>query len=226
MPDQPKRSSFSRREALKWLTGSAAGTAAVANGAVPATPPGHETEPAPLAYPSRYIFHDPDFSKPYVAPWTNVMTPEELASTKALADIILPKDDLGPAASECGVAEFINEWISAPYEEHHDTCEAIRGGLGWLNMESFRRFEKRFDELDHGQQVQIVDDICDSTKVKPQHKVGASFFKKFRKLAVGGYYTHSSTWKHLGYMGNITVPGPYPGVPADIIKKYGLEDVA
>jgi hypothetical protein len=225
MPDQSKRSSFSRREALKWLTGSAAGTAAVAHGA-PAAPAAHETEPTPLAYPSRYVLHDPDFSKPYVAPWQNVMTPEELASTKALADIILPKDDLGPAASECGVAEFINEWISAPYEEHHDTCEAIRGGLGWLNTESFRRFQKRFDELEHGQQVRIVDDICDSTKAKPQHKVGASFFKKFRKLAVGGYYTHSSTWKHLGYLGNVTVPGPYPGVPSDIIKKYGLEDVA
>jgi len=225
MPDSPKRSSLSRRDALKWFTGTAAGTAAAAHAAPTAAPP-HETEPTPLSYPSRYVFHDPDFSKPYVAPWENVMTPEELSATKALADIILPKDDLGPAASECGVAEFINEWISAPYEEHHETCEAIRGGLGWLNTESFRRFQKRFDELAVAEQTQIVDDICDSSKAKPQHKVGASFFKKFRKLALGGYYTHSSTWKQLGYMGNVTLAGPYPGVPDDIVKKYGLEDVA
>lgn len=225
MSDLSKRSSLSRRDALKWLTGSAAGTAAVAHGASSGTP-AHETEPTPLAYPSRYILHDPDFSKPYVAPWQNVMTEEELAATRALADIILPKDDLGPAASECGVAEFINEWISAPYEEHHESCEAIRGGLGWLNLESCRRFEKRFDEITKTQQTEIVNDICDSTKAKPEHKVGASFFKKFRKLAVGGYYTHSSTWRHLGYMGNVTIAGAYPGVPDDIIKKYGLEDVA
>jgi hypothetical protein len=224
--DSPKRSSLSRRDALKWFTGTAAGTATAAHAAGAKQPPPHETEPTPLSYPSRYILHDPDYTKPYVAPWENVMTPEELSATKALADIILPKDDLGPAASECGVAEFINEWISAPYEEHHDICEAIRGGLGWLNTESFRRFEKRFDEVSTAQQTQIVDDICDETKAMPEHKVGARFFKKFRKLALGGYYTHSSTWKHLGYVGNTTVAGPYPGVPDDIVKKYGLEDVA
>jgi hypothetical protein len=224
MADQPNRPFLSRRAALKWLTGSAVGTAAVSQ-ITPAVA-AEETEPAPMDYPSRYIFHDPDFTKPYVAPWENVMSKEELSATKALADIILPKDELGPAASECGVAEFINEWISAPYEEHHDTCEAIRGGLGWLNTESFRRFEKRFDELTTDQQVQIVNDICDESKAKPRFKMGARFFKRFRKLALGGYYTHSSTWQQLGYIGNVTLAGPYPGVPADIIKKYGLEDVA
>ena len=131
-----------------------------------------------------------------------------------------------PAASEASVPEFINEWISAPYPEHHDACETIRGGLGWLNTESFRRFQKTFTDLGNAQQIQILDDICDEAKAKPQHKTGAHFFKKFRSLCLGGYYTPSSTWKHLGYIGNVTLAGTFPGTPPEIIKQLGLEDVA
>jgi hypothetical protein len=124
------------------------------------------------------------------------------------------------------VPDFINEWISAPYEEHHEACETIRGGLGWLNTECFRRFTKGFTELTAVQQIQIIDDICDDAKAKPQFKTGARFFKKFRQLCLGGYYTHSSTWKQLGYIGNVTLAGAFPGVPEEIIKKLKLEDVA
>lgn len=211
---------LSRRSALKWITGAAAGSAAVSKAAPT------ETEPVPPAYPTRYTLHDPDFTKPYVAPWTKVMTDDELKTTAVLADIILPKDANGPAASEIGLPDFINEWISAPCDEQHEASEIIRGGLAWLHTESFRRFEKGFTELAAAQQIQIVDDICDDKKAKPQHKTGAAFFKKFRQLCLGGYYTHSATWKHLGYIGNVSMGGEFPGTPEEIIKKLGLEDVA
>lgn len=211
---------MNRRNALKWLSGSAAGTAAAPLIAAPG-----ETEPAPPAYPTRFTFHDPDFSKATVGPWERLMSSEELETTRVLADIILPKDQHGPAASEVGVHDFINEWISAPYPEQRDDCEVIRGGLGWLNTESFRRHGKAFAELTHQQRIAIVDDIAAVTP-KHEHAVGAAFFKEFRGLCVGGYYTHSSTWPQLGYIGNISVAGPYPGVPQEIIEKLGLQDVA
>ena len=216
-----KPSSLSRRDALKWLAGSSAGAAAV-----PAIASPHETEPAPAALTTRSPIHDPDFSKPAVFPWDKQFTAEELKTTKALADLILPKDANGPAASEVGVPEFINEWCSAPYEDFREDGQVIRGGLAWLNTESFRRFEKRFDELSSAQQVQIVDDICDDEKAKHEHRAGAVFFEQFRQVCLGGYYTHSATWKHLGYVGNISVGGPYPGVPQEIIDRLGLHDVA
>ena len=102
----------------------------------------------------------------------------------------------------------------------------IRGGLAWLNTESFRRFEKRFDELASSQQSQIIDDICDPAEAKPEHRIGAHFFPVFRQLCLGAYYTHSATWKHLGYVGNVSIGGPYPGVPREIIEKLGLQEVA
>jgi len=215
-----ERPTLSRRAALKWFAGSAAATAAA-----PVIAATNETEAAPMAYPARFPLHDPDYMKAYVAPWQNVLTKEELETTKVLADIILPKDDQGPAASEVGVPEFINEWISAPYDSHRETCELVRGGLGWLNLESSRRFEKSFVDLSGAQQIAIVDDICDDANSKPEHKIGSHFFKKFRQLCLGGYYTHSATWKQLGYVGNISLGGPYPGVPEELIKRLGLEDV-
>lgn len=216
------RAPLSRRDALKWFAGTAAGTAAAP--AVLAAP--NETEPSPPAISTRSPIHDPDYMKPAVYPWTKLFSPEELNTTKVLADIILPKDNLGPAASEVGVHDFINEWCSAPYDDKKDDCDVIRGGLGWLNTESFRRFEKTFVELTSAQQTAIVDDICNPADVKPGLKVGVSFFRLFRKLALGGYYTHSATWKQLGYVGNISLPGDYPGVPQEVIKLLGLEDVA
>lgn len=214
-------SNVSRRHALKWITGSAAGAAAA-----PAIAAPNETEPSPPAYPSRFNLHDPDFSKPTTGPWEKLLSAEELKTITVLADIILPKDANGPAASEVGVPDFINDWISAPYDDNREDRETVRGGIGWLNTESFRRNNARFDELANADQLKILDDICDAAKAKPEHQTGARFFKKFRQLCLGGYYTHSSTWKHLGYVGNVTIGGPYPGVPAEIIKKLGLEDVA
>lgn len=211
---------ISRRHALKGLLSGAAGAAAMPVIAAP-----NHTEQAPALRASRYVFHDPDFMQPVQFPWEKLMSAEELASTKALADLILPKDENSPAASEVGVHDFINEWISADYPEHHADREVIRGGLGWLSTESFKRFGKRFEELSVEQQSQIADDICDPGKARPEFKVGAAFFKDFRQLCLGGYYTHSQTWKSLGYIGNISVGGPYPGVPQEVIEKLSLQDV-
>ena len=217
--DSPKPAALSRRDALKWLAGTAA-----AGASAPALAAPGETVPTPAALVSRSPIHDPDFAKP-VFPWDKQLTEAELKTIGILADIILPKDDNGPAASEVGVPAFINEWCSAPYGDNREDCELVRGGIAWLHTEGFRRQEKGFDELGAAQRIEIVDDICDASTAKPTHAIGAVFFKRFRQLCLGGYYTHSSTWKHLGYVGNVSVGGPYPGVPQAIIEKLGLQDV-
>lgn len=216
----PEQGFLSRREAMRWLTGTAAaGSVAPASGA-----PG-ETEPAPPALPGRHPVHDPDFTKSAVFPWEKQFTPEELRTTGALADLILPKDELGPAASEVGVPGFIDEWCSAPYEENREAGEVVRGGLAWLNTESFRRFGRPFDEIETPERKVMADLICDEATAAPDLLTGARFFKRFRQLCLGGYYTHPATWKQLGYVGNVPVAGPYPGPPRELIERLGLQDV-
>ena len=213
---------MNRRNALKWITGSAAGAVAAA----PLSAAPGETVPAPMAWPIRHPIHDPDFSKPLSGPWPRVLTEAELRLATVLGDLILPKDAHGPAASEVGIPEFINEWVSAPYDEQREDGEIVRGGLAWLSTQSFKRFGRGFDEAGGEQQTELLDSIADASKAMTEDAVGVAFFKKFRQLVVGGYYSHSATWKHLGYTGNITLAGAYPGVPEEVIKKLGLEDVA
>ena len=198
---------MNRRNALKWLTASTAAVAGTASAA-----PG-QTEPAPVLGPTRNLFQDPDFSKPMVGPWERLMTKDELQQTTVLADLILPKDENGPAASEVGVPEFINEWISAPYPDQKEACEIIRGGLTALNTAAFKAHGQPFAEVTPAQQTALLDTTLDTP-----------FFKTFRQLCLGGYYTHSSTWKQLGYVGNISVGGPYPGVPQEILEQFGLAE--
>ncbi len=209
---------LSRRSALKWITGSATAATAIPGIAAPG-----ETEPAPPAYPARNFLQDPDFTlQPYPSPWEKVLTDAELKQVETLADLILPADEHGPAASEVGIANFMNEWLSAPYPEQKDDCETIRGGLALLNTAAFRAHEKAFVELNAEKQTALLDQIA-APKADP---VSKKFFTTFRQLCLGGYYTSTKNWTQLGYVGNISIGGPYPGVPAEIIEKLGLQDVA
>ncbi len=115
-------SSLSRRHALKGLLSGVAGAAAVPVIAAP-----NHTEPAPPVHLSRFAFHDPDFTQPLKFPWEKLLSAEELATTQALADLILPPDETSPAAAAVGVPDFINEWVSADYPQHQEDRETIRG---------------------------------------------------------------------------------------------------
>jgi hypothetical protein len=209
---------LSRRSALKWFTGSATAATALPGFAAPG-----ETEPAPPAFPTRHPIQDPDFmAQPYAAAWPKILTDAELKQIDALADIILPADEHGPAASTVGIAAFMNEWLSAPYPDQREDCETIRGGLAWINTAAFRAHEKTFTDLPLAAQTALVDQIA----AQDAAPVPQKFFTTFRSLCLGGYYTSTKNWAQLGYVGNVSIGGPYPGVPAEIIEKLGLQDVA
>jgi Gluconate 2-dehydrogenase subunit 3 len=167
---------------------------------------------------------DPDFLKKNI-PWEKPLVDTELATLTVLCDLIIPGDADAPAPSKIGVAEFLNEWIGAPYEKNISDREIIRGGLSWLDTHSISMHEKPFVELAPAQQTGILDSICGSSEITPDLAYGHAFFRKLRALTLGGYYTHSATWKSLGYVGNAPIGGAYPGVPDEILKKLGLEGI-
>lgn len=156
-----------------------------------------------------------------IIPWERVLTEAEMKTVTALCDVIIPADDKSPAASAVGVPDFINEWVSAPYEAQVADREQVRKGLSWLEAESTRRFQKDFSALEDQQKATICDDICFVPKAKPEFREAAEFFAKMRNLTAGGFYTTPEGWKDIGYIGNVAL-AEFPGPPPEVLKHLGL----
>ncbi|WP_025145202.1 gluconate 2-dehydrogenase subunit 3 family protein [Pedobacter jeongneungensis] len=146
-------------------------------------------------------------------------TKHEMATITVLADIIIPKDDVSGSASDAKVPEFI-EFIVKDIPEHK---VPMRGGLKWLDVYSFNRFQKPFVEASADQQISIVDEIAYPKKARPEMQAGVTFFNRMRSLTASGFYTTEMGVKDIGYVGN--APNQWAGVPADVLKQYGMENV-
>ena len=162
-----------------------------------------------------------DFYKPGSF-WALTMTPAQLATTIALADVIIPADKLGPAASAVRVQDFIDEWISAPYPSQVNDRSTILPGLDWLEAETQKRFTVAFDKLTREQQHQICDDICNVKTAKPEFKQAAGFFSRFRSLAASAYYATPEGWRAIGYVGNMPLV-TFDGPPESVLKRLNVE---
>ncbi len=166
----------------------------------------------------RGIGTDPNLLKKEI-PWARVLTDAEKRTVTVLADIIIPADEHGPAASAVGVPDFLDEWVSAPYEQQQKDLKVIRDGLAWINGESQRRFGKGFADAGPEQCTAILDDIVkEGTDARKQ---AHSFFTLFRDRAAGGYYSTPEGWKAIGYMGNVPM-AEFPGPPPEVLKHLGL----
>ncbi|RZM17703.1 MAG: gluconate 2-dehydrogenase subunit 3 family protein, partial [Pedobacter sp.] len=73
------------------------------------------------------------------------------------------------------------------------------------------------------QQLEMVDEIAYPKKAKPGMQQGVAFFSLMRNLTASGFYTTEIGIKDLGFVGN--VPNVWDGVPADVLKQYGMENV-
>ena len=205
-----------RRAAIKWMLAAAASTTLLDRGLAAATPAARA--PGGTAYGT-----DPDLLKDYKPGelWPLTLSDAQRATTIALCDVIIPADSGGPSASAVKVHDFIDEWISAPYPDHKRDRTIILEGLEWLDAESRKRFGNPFTSLVLRQRSAICDDICYEPNAKPAFKQGATFFKRFRDLTAGGYYTTPEGMKDIGYTGNVAL-ARYDGPPPEVLKKLGL----
>jgi hypothetical protein len=147
---------------------------------------------------------------------TTFFTPEEMATITVLGDIIIPKDEVSGSASDAKVPDFI-EFIVKDKPEHQ---VPMRGGLRWLDIECFKRYNNSFVECSKQQQIEMVDAIAYPKKAKPEMKQGVAFFNLMRNLTATGFYTTEIGVKDVGYMGN--TPNQWNGVPDDVLKQYNL----
>jgi hypothetical protein len=215
-PEQFPR--ISRRVMLKWF---ATATTAMSLGDLSSVSFAFTATPG-QAVPKGYG-QDPDLSQ-YYKPgdfWPLTLTSAQRKTVTALADLILPEDHLGPAASAVRVPDFIDEWVSAPYPDQVGDAKVVIPGLKWLEDESKKRFKKDFASLSEAQKRAICDDICWAPDAKPEFKQAASFFSRFRNIAVGAYYGTPEGWKAIGYVGNVPLTS-FDGPPPEVLNKLGV----
>jgi len=143
----------------------------------------------------------------------------EMATITVLGDIIIPKDAKSGSASDAKVPDFI-EFIVKDMPEHQTP---MRGGLRWLDLQCLNRYNKTFVDATNAQQIEMVTEIAYPKKAKPEMHQGVSFFNRMRDLTATGFFTTKMGIDDLGYVGN--APNKWEGVPADVLKHYGMENV-
>ncbi|MGI4803826.1 MAG: gluconate 2-dehydrogenase subunit 3 family protein [Janthinobacterium lividum] len=146
-------------------------------------------------------------------------TKAEMATITVLGDIIIPKDEHSGSASDAGVPEFI-EFIVKDIPEHKTP---MRGGLRWLDVQCAERYNHAFVDCSHDQQIEMVTAIAYPLKAKPEMQQGVNFFNRMRDLTSSGFFTSKIGIKDIGYVGN--QPNQWKGVPEDVLKQYGMENV-
>jgi hypothetical protein len=202
---------ISRRVSLQWMLGATAALAtpeASLHAAPPPTAKGYGPDPSMVT-----LYKPGDV-------WPLTLSEPQRRTTRALCDLILPADETSPAASALGVPDFIDEWISSPYPAQAADRPLLLEGLAWLDEDAVRRFGKPFADLTAGQQEAIANDLA-KLPPAPEHKRAAAFFKRFRDLTAGGYYTTPEGARTLGYVGNLPLAS-FEGPPPEALRHVGL----
>ena len=205
MNSQKQENRLPRRRVLQWFAAVAA-----AEGLSIPTTLAQAPKPAAEGY-----GYDPVLNKTYERGevWPLTFTEAEKKAAVALADVIFPADELGPAASEVRVADFIDEWVSAPYPRQQNDRKAIIPGLKKLDEECQKHFQKNFADASVEQKQAACDEMAK----------GNHFFNVFTSIAAGAYYSDPRCWKALGYVGNMPIGGSFPGPPEEVLKQAGVE---
>ena len=201
-----------RREAIKWVLAASATFSFLdwrAFGAAAGSAKGYGLDPNLME-----TYNSGDL-------WPLTLTGAQRRTATALCDVIIPADDKSPAASGLHVVDFIDEWISAPYDGQQQQREIVVNGLIWLESESQKRFKDGFAQLSEAQQHAICDDICFAPKAAAEFRNAANFFSVFRDLTAGGFYTTPAGWKDIGYVGNVAL-ARFDGPPPEVLKHVGL----
>lgn len=127
------------------------------------------------------------------APRTNFFTPAEFETLGQLCDLILPADEVSPAASAAGAPEYI-ELLAT---NNPRLAQIFRGGLAWLNAQA----QGSFLQLPELRQIELLDRIADRRRASPSDQPGADFFDWVRRLTVDAFYTMPVGYRDVDYRG-------------------------
>lgn len=223
---EPYISRIDRRATLAWL-GAVAGVTA-AGSALAQSPNDRADKPIVTgAQPAAGYGTDPELVKPKPAPWPRLMNRAQLQTAALLCDFILPASANAPSANALHVPDFIDEWVSAPYPQQLADRPVILDGLAWVETEAGKRYGKSLFDAAPADRTALLTTLT-ARPSDPGLQAPHAFFRKFRSLTIGAYYTTRAGFKDIGYIGNvprIVDPGPSPQVKAALdaaFTKLGL----
>jgi Gluconate 2-dehydrogenase subunit 3 len=210
-----------RRVAIKWMLTAGAGAMFAGRPAFGAPAPGGPAGAA--GKPASGYGLDPDLIKAYKPGdlWPLTFSAAQRRQVAALCDVVIPAEGSCPGASAVGVTDFIDEWVSAPYPDNARDAKTILEGLAWLDAESTGRFGSVFAEAAEAQRAALCEEISRDPPEKPGLRPAVDFFRRFRNLAAGGFYTTPEGMKDIGYVGNVPL-ARFDGPPADLVERLGL----
>jgi len=170
-----------------------------------------------------------------------VLTAEEVAFFSATSDTMIPKDELSPSGSECGVPTFIDRQLASafgagarmyragPY--HQGTPEQgyqlpltprdfFAAGVEATNAWSRKTYGKTFDRLAPEQRIQALKEM-EEGKAKFQDFDAKLFFQRLLAITMEGFFSdpiyggnrNKASWRMLGFPG---LPATY----ADKLEQY------
>ena len=226
---EPYTARVDRRTTLAWFATVGLASPAVAKAQSPndraekpvvAAP--QSVRPGPKGYGT-----DPQLVVPKPAPWPRAMTPAQLQTTALLCDFILPASGAAPSAVSLGVPDFIDEWVSAPYPQQVADRPVVLDGLAAVEADARKRFGEALFHLAPADRATLLTPLT-TRPADPALQAPHAFFRRFRSLVIGAYYTTPAGFKDIGYVGNVARsadPGPSPAVIAELdgrLKQMGL----
>jgi gluconate 2-dehydrogenase gamma chain len=149
---------------------------------------------------------------------TTALTPTQLKLVDAVADRLIPKDENGPGASECGAANYIDRALAGAISGEK---AAFLEGLAAIDALAVKSQGKAFAELsdDAKDAVLTAMDNGTATGFTPNSR---GFFTRIRRLTLEGtfsdpYYGGNKNfagWDLIGY------PGPRLAASPDEQKMH------
>ena len=170
-----------------------------------------------------------------------VLTAEEVAFFSATSDTMIPKDELSPSGSECGVPSFIDRQLASAFGAgarmyragpfHQGTPEQgyqlpltprdfFAAGVEATNAWSRKTYGKTFDRLSSEQRIQALKEM-EEGKAKFQDFDAKLFFQRLLAITMEGFFSdpiyggnrNKASWRMLGFPG---LPATY----ADRLEQY------
>ena len=210
-----------RRDFLKAAGAAGASGAAVATGITACTPEVKTAAPAPPSGPETW----------------QVLTPQEVAFFSAAADTIIPKDELSPSGTECGVPVFIDRQLAGAYGAGARMYRAgpfIKGipeqgyqlaltphqffvaGVAAANDWCVKTYGKTFDRLDQPKRDEALK-AMEEGKAEFDGFNSRPFFQQLLTINMEGFFSdplyggnrNKASWRMLGF----------PGLPATYADK-------